>query len=377
MKKILTGLFCVLVVSSLCCRQAAAALSATNSAAEFRLTVELQDGSRVVGKSGDENFLFESDVLGEMKLPPAEIRSVECQPGTNSVKLTTANGDTLAVQFAMKEIRVETAFGKLKLAVDSIKSVQVSVSGGAGKIRPGMVALWSGEGNADDTAGENNGVMEGGIGFAPGKVGQAFLFNDQGADVKIPANSSLDVGIGNGFTIELWINPTDVFIQHPLVEWGPRQTPDDLEGVHFWISVNSGTGQGGPGCLCGNVVDTDHVSHSLYSAPGIVRAGTFQHVALTYDKTSGNAAMYYNGAVVATANLGIFTPKTSGELLFGHRVATDESYLGILDEVGLYNRALSASEIQAICVEENNGESLPPPQPSSPNRMRIPFNSGF
>src|ERR1035438_7652131 len=95
--KITLRFFCVLVVSSLCCRQAAAAPSATNSPAELRLTVELQDGSRVVGKGGDENLLFKSDVLGEMKLPLAKIRSIECQPRTNSIKLTAANGDTLAV----------------------------------------------------------------------------------------------------------------------------------------------------------------------------------------------------------------------------------------------------------------------------------------
>lgn len=375
--KIFPGVFCALVVLNFACQRGLTAPSTTNSPTSFRLTVELQDGSRVVGKSGDKNFLFKSDMLGEMKLPLAKVRSVECQAKTNAARLTTAGGDTLMVQFAMKDIRVETTFGDVKLAVDSIRSVKVSIPGMAGKVRPGMVALWSGEGNASDATGDNNGVLEGGMDFAPGKVGQAFLFNDTSADVKIPASQGLDVGMGNGFTIAMWINPKDVLVQHPLVEWGDRQTPENLEGVHFWISVNSGTGQGGPGSLCGNVVDLDHVSHTLYSARGILRADTFQHVALTYDKTTGNAAMYYNGVVVAAANLGIFIPKTTGELLLGHRVVTGESYLGILDEVGLYSQVLSASEIQALCAEENNGEPLPPPQSFSPNRMRMPFNGRF
>jgi hypothetical protein len=366
--------FCVLAVLSFCCRQGAAAPSATNSPMEFRLTVELQDGSRVVGKGGDENFLFKSDILGEIKLPLAKIRSMECQPGTNSVKLTAANGDTLAVKFAMKEIRVETAFGKLNLAVDSIKSVKVSISGGEGKIRPGMVALWSGEGNADDAAGENNGVLEGDVGFAPGKAGQGFLFNNENVYIKIPASSSLDVGAGNGLTIELWISPTDVSIQHPLVEFD-SSTPGGVVGAFIWISTG-GFG-GGPGCLIANLNDTTGTPHILSSPAGIVNANVFQHVAVTYDKATGYTALYCNGAVVATANLGVFTPKTSTDLLFGHRGSTGESYLGVLDEVGLYNRALSASEIQAICMEENNGEPLPPPHPSSPIRMRPPFNGGF
>jgi len=176
--------------------------------------------------------------------------------------------------------------------------------------------------------------------------------------------------------VELWINPNDVSVQHPLTEWGDGNLGTTL-GPLLWISTSLGGGQGGPGALVANVVDTGGGSHILYSAEGIVQANVFQHVGMTYDKTTGNAALYYNGAVVAAANLGIFTPRTSNYLLFGHRISTGETYPGVLDEISLYNRALSASEIQAICVEENNGEPLPPPQPSSPNRMRMPFNGGF
>jgi hypothetical protein len=36
-------------------------------------------------------------------------------------------------------------------------------------------------------------------------------------------------------------------------------------------------------------------------------------------------------------------------------------FSGGLDEFGIYNRALSAAEVQAICTEENNGQPLTPP----------------
>jgi hypothetical protein len=49
----------------------------TNQPTNFRLTVELQDGSKLVGQAGDENYQFRSDVLGEMKLPLERIRSME------------------------------------------------------------------------------------------------------------------------------------------------------------------------------------------------------------------------------------------------------------------------------------------------------------
>ena len=93
---------CLLAVLLSGFHQLQSASAATNEPAGFRLIVELQDGSRIIGKGVDDAFKFHSDVLGDMKLPLARVRSVECQPRTNSVKLTTSNGDTVAARFAMK-----------------------------------------------------------------------------------------------------------------------------------------------------------------------------------------------------------------------------------------------------------------------------------
>src|SRR5262249_39743448 len=41
----------------------------------------------------------------------------------------------------------------------------------------GLVGWWPGEGNANDAAGENRGTIQNGVGFSPGKVGQAFSFD--------------------------------------------------------------------------------------------------------------------------------------------------------------------------------------------------------
>jgi hypothetical protein len=49
-------------------------------------------------------------------------------------------------------------------------------------------------------------------------------------------------------------------------------------------------------------------------------------------------------------------------------------FSGVMDELAIYNRALSATEIQAIGTEENHGEALPPPsiQPGF-NRANVRF----
>jgi hypothetical protein len=101
------------------------------------------------------------------------------------VQLTTSNGDTLTVQFVTKVVRVETAFGNFKLPVNLIKHMQVSPMGKEGQTRPGLVALWSAEGNANDLINGNHGILLGEISFVEGVQGKALLFNGVNQYVKI------------------------------------------------------------------------------------------------------------------------------------------------------------------------------------------------
>jgi len=63
---------------------------------------------------------------------------------------------------------------------------------------------------------------------------------------------------------------------------------------------------------------------------------------MTYDRGSGVGKLYLNGAVVASQNMGSFTPQTSYALNVGKRVwdASFPKYGGMLDETSLYSRAL-------------------------------------
>lgn len=105
------------------------AVSAADTNPPPRLTVELRDGSRVVGESVDKHFKFRSALLGDLKLAVKDIRTVECT-ATNSAKLTTVNGDTLTVAFLDAEIPLKTSFGKVELAANSIRKINISYSDG-------------------------------------------------------------------------------------------------------------------------------------------------------------------------------------------------------------------------------------------------------
>jgi hypothetical protein len=165
----MTAMFRILCVSIILLWACSAQAASTNI---LQISAELQDGSRVIGRSGDDKIKFHSEILGEISLPLNSIASIESQPKTTQVKLATSEGDILSVRFAVKEIHLETSFGKVNLAVDSIRHLTVSKIGPSVNARDGVVALWSADGDARDRIGNCDGQLINGARFAPGKVGR-------------------------------------------------------------------------------------------------------------------------------------------------------------------------------------------------------------
>jgi hypothetical protein len=222
---------------------------------------------------------------------------------------------------------------------------------------PGLISWWRAEGNANDSAGGNNGVLDGTVNFVAGRVGQAFSLNGINANVRVVATTSLNVGTGDGFTIEAWISPTSVAEQRPLIEWN-----NGAYGVNLWLQDTNSAGSG----LAFNITDTGLQDHIVNTAAGVMTSGSYQHVAATYNKTNGLAALYINGVVAAQASVGTFTPRTIGDLYLGLRPAGQGAgfrFQGSMDEVSLYDRALSAAEVQAIFQAGGAGKCTGPSAP--------------
>ena len=233
----------------------------------------------------------------------------------------------------------------------------------------GMISWWRAEGNALDSIGTNNGTLGGGMTFDTGEVGQGFETSSNGY-VVIPVSSSLNnenmsvstilnVGLLNGFTVEMWVNPTAFdgdFIN--LAEW--ETLPDGYLGANLQLY--------GAGSIAGLIQITPENYGTLNSPNGVVVTNCFQHVAMTYDKTSGIMTLYCNGTNVARGHVGTMDDFTMG----GHYPHPYNLYLGIwegrspqmvLDEISIYNRALSSNEIAAIYNAGNGGKCTSPAVP--------------
>lgn len=227
----------------------------------------------------------------------------------------------------------------------------------------GLVGWWRGEETPEDAITTNDAAIYGGNNYAAGRVGAGFEFKGHTNFARIPAAPALNVSVGSGLTIEGWIYPRDIAGFHPIWEWSDRLTGSAI-GAHLWIGrLPSSNGE-----LFANIVGSDNSQHPFWTGNGVLAPNVWQHVALTYDKTSGIARILRNGQVVAQVNLGSFTPKTDIDVFIGRRPGDSPGdwtyntwFNGVLDELSLYDRALGTNEIAAIYAARGEGKCALPP----------------
>lgn len=255
-----------------------------------------------------------------------------------------------------------TNLGGITISSNAVLTVQTSSPTACVTAPPGLAASWLGEGNFDDVFQINNGVVPSGVTFTSGKVGQAFNFSSTNTGVRVPGNTNLNVGTGNGFTIETWINPSDVTTGRPIIEWNSGSF-----GACLWIaSWDSNNARNGG--LFVDLKDSALQDHPFLTPSNVLTAGVFQHVALSYEKTNGGKTrIYVNGSILVETNLGSFTPFTYSDMYLGYRPSdggAGRRFVGQMDEVSLYNRALAPAEIHSIYAAGSYGKCLtnvPPP----------------
>jgi hypothetical protein len=244
--------------------------------------------------------------------------------------------------------------GTTGLAV--INGLQLLRQQGCTPAPTGLVAWWRGEGDAKDAAGRNDGELVGGVGFDEGFVGQSFWLDGESGRVRVPASASLRV---TSLTLAAWVTPDDVSVQQPILEYAADM---GAAGVHLWLSVAPEGGFSMPGTLFANVRDKLGGDHMMVSEAGLIEAGVWSHVALTYDLATSVARLYVNGQPVAEEELGTFLPHTALPFHVGYRPelssdgAGGSSFAGGVDEVSIYQRALEPEEIAAIHAAGRDGK---------------------
>lgn len=221
----------------------------------------------------------------------------------------------------------------------------LATSGGSSA---GPTNWWPWNGTATDVVGGQNGTLHNGISFAPGAVGNALSFD--GWDDFAAFGSSLGNFGTSDFTIHFWIR-TGAAEAQAIVEKRPICATSNFWGIRMLSS--------------GQIIaelDQDHqyTNYIRIDTARPVNDGNFHHVALVRQGTT--ASVFVDGTLDGTRSAaGITNLSNSADLSVGRSVCS-APFAGLLDELVLYNRALTAGEIQNIF---NAGVGCTTPRPAA------------
>ncbi len=206
----------------------------------------------------------------------------------------------------------------------------------------GLVAAYSfdeGSGTVlNDLSGAgNHGTIVGGI-WTTGRFGQALQFNGTSSLVTVADSASLD--LSTGMTLEAWVYPTSL--------GGWRDIIYKANDIYF---LEGCTPTGLAPCVGGTFS-----SATLYGTNALP-LNRWSHLAATYDGVT--MRLYVDGVQVSsrlqTGNIAASTDP----LTIGGDLISSQFWAGRIDEVRVYNRALSAAQILSDKNTTVTGQAAP------------------
>ena len=208
-------------------------------------------------------------------------------------------------------------------------------SGDYSNVNSGLIAYYPFNGNANDESGNGNDGNEfGGIAYNNGKIGLGALFDGIDSYIEIPYQSELSL---NEWTFSLWVKPLTMPENRVFL------ICQEQSNTHYNYSLplyNNNT------IRSQYETATSGLDHTIY-VNGI-EAGKWHYITATRS-SAGEHKIYLNAVMQDSGTWNDSPAQYNTVVSMGRDFLTSDSqeYLnGYLDEVRIYNRALSESEIQ-------------------------------
>ncbi len=214
----------------------------------------------------------------------------------------------------------------------------------------GLVAYYPFNGNANDESGNGyNGTVSGATlttdRFNQSDKAYNFFWNGFSSDkIQVPGTSGLNFSTG-GFSLSAWVKFSGAAsggYNYPIVS---KHNCSEQSGyilmlyndkITFWLA-----GAGG---------------YSYISTPDNYTDGNWHHVAAVYNGT--NRFIYVDG-VLKTSDAFAYTTPNNANIALGGYNGCNGGFNGKVDDIRIYDAAMTDAQVQAIYISELNGWPLP------------------
>ena len=192
------------------------------------------------------------------------------------------------------------------------------------------ISLWSGETNANDTVGTNNGAWVGTANYTDGVVGQAFYF-DGGSYVLCGTNAG-NFGT-NDFTVDFWINTTQAGRTAIVSKWPVCNLASmwSIRLIDGYINIET-------------IGNSSGYAHATLVSDSIVNDGAFHHVTFTRQGTLQTLYIddIFDNSVRSSA---VADLNNNVDLVVGQSVCVccdgTADFVGAIDELSIVNGSTS------------------------------------
>jgi len=203
----------------------------------------------------------------------------------------------------------------------------------------GIVAAYNfnegtGKSVSDKSSFHNNGALSTPLWTTQGKYGKALNFQTLTNKVTIADSNSLD--LTSQLTLEAWVYPTSGLSGNV---WRTVILKEQGAGLAYSLYAN------GQNNRPYNVITLNLGSEIYTAGTSTLAINTWTHLAATFNGTS--LKLYKNGTLVSsTTKSGQILTSNKPLSIGGNSFWTNEVFIGRIDEVRIYNKALSSLEIQ-------------------------------
>src|SRR5213079_3004540 len=212
---------------------------------------------------------------------------------------------------------------------------------------------------ADASGNNHTGTISGATWTTAGRYGSALTFD--GTTAKVTAPNAASLGLTTGMTLEAWVNPT-------VAPTGWRTVIDkNVDGYYLMASSDQGNRPAVGGTWTAGNQNT--------FGPSGLPANAWTHLAATFD--GATVRLYMNGVQVASRAQTTLLTTSTGTLQIGANGYAGENFAGRIDEVRIYNRALTTAEIQTDMNTAVGSAPTPDTQaPTAPGTLTATAASG-